>query len=51
MIKKLLFLIPLLIVAVLLFMLRATGVKVHITVSVVGLVLLVVTEIHKAIKK
>ena len=40
--KKLLFLIPLLIVAVLLFMLRATGVKVHIAVSVVGLVLLVV---------
>ena len=39
--KKLLFLIPLLIVAVLLFMLRATGVKVHIAVSVVGLVLIV----------
>ena len=39
--KKLLFLIPMIIVAVLLFMLRATGMKVHIAVSVVGLVLLV----------
>ena len=38
--KKLLFLIPMIIVAVLLFMLRATGMKVHIAVSVVGLVLL-----------
>ena len=39
--KKILFLIPMVIVAVLLFMLRATGMKVHIAVSVVGLVLLV----------
>ena len=39
--KKLLFLIPMIIVAVLLFMLRATGMKVHIAVSVVGLVLLI----------
>ena len=39
--KKVLFLVPMLIVAVLLFMLRATGMKVHIAVSVVGLVLLV----------
>ena len=38
--KKLLFLIPMIIVSVLLFMLRATGMKVHIAVSVVGLVLL-----------
>ena len=39
--KKVLFLIPMLIVAVLLFMLRATGMKVHIAVSVVGLALLI----------
>ena len=39
--KKALFLIPMIIVAVLLFMLRATGMKVHIAVSVVGLGLLV----------
>ena len=39
--KKVLFLIPLVIVAVLLFLLRATGMKVHIAVSVIGLVLLV----------
>ena len=39
--KNVLFLVPMLIVAVLLFMLRATGMKVHIAVSVVGLVLLV----------
>ena len=39
--KKLLFLIPMIIVAVLLFMLRATGMKVHIAVSVIGLVLLI----------
>ena len=39
--KKSLFLIPMVIVAVLLFMLRATGMKVHIAVSVVGLVLLI----------
>ena len=39
--KNLLFIIPMIVVAVLLFMLRATGMKVHIAVSVVGLVLLV----------
>ena len=39
--KKLLFLIPMVIVAVLLFMLRATGMKVHIAVSVIGLALLI----------
>ena len=39
--KKVLFLVPMLIVAVLLFMLRATGMKVHIAVSVAELVLLV----------
>lgn len=39
--KKLLFLIPMIIVAMLLFMLRATGMTAHIAVSVVGLVLLI----------
>ena len=39
--KNVLFLIPMVIVAVLLFMLRATGMKVHIALSVVGLVLLI----------
>ena len=39
--KNVLFLIQMVIVAVLLFMLRATGMKVHIAVSLVGLVLLV----------
>ena len=39
--KKLLFLIPMLLVVVALFLLRATGMKVHIAVSVVGLVLLI----------
>ena len=39
--KKVLFLIPMVIVAVLLFMLRATGMKAHIAVSVIGLVLLI----------
>lgn len=39
--KNVMFLIPLVIVAVLLFMLRATGMTLHIAVSVVGLVLLV----------
>ena len=39
--KNVLFLVPMLIVAVLLFMLRATGMKVHIAVSLVGLVLLI----------
>ena len=39
--KKLLFLIPMIIVAVLLFMLRATGMTAHIAVSIVGLVLLI----------
>ena len=43
--KNLLFVIPLIVVAVLLFMLRATGMKVHIAVSFVGLVLLVVYTI------
>ena len=39
--KKVLFLVPMLIVAVLLFMLRATGMKVHIAVAAIGLILLV----------
>lgn len=39
--KNLLFVIPLILVAILLFMLRATGMKVHIAVSVVGLALLI----------
>ena len=39
--KNLLFLIPMIIVAVLLFMLRSTGIKVHFALSVVGLVLLI----------
>ena len=39
--KNILFLIPMLLVVVALFLLRATGMKVHIAVSVVGLVLLV----------
>ena len=39
--KKVLFLVPMVVVAVLLFMLRATGMKVHIVVSLVGIVLLV----------
>ena len=39
--KKVLFLIPMVIVAVLLFMLRATGMTAHIALSVVGLVVLV----------
>ena len=39
--KNLLFLSPMVIVAVLLFMLRATGMTAHIAVSVVGLVILV----------
>jgi hypothetical protein len=38
--KNLLFTIPMIIVAVLLFMLRATGIKVHIALSVLGLVIL-----------
>ena len=40
--KNLLFIIPMIVVAVLLFMLRATGMKVHIALSVIGLVLLIV---------
>ena len=40
--KNILFLIPMLLVVVALFLLRATGMKVHIAVSVVGLVLLIV---------
>ena len=39
--KNVLFLIPMVIVAILLFMLEKTGMKIHITVSVVGLVLLI----------
>ena len=39
--KNLLFIIPMLVVAVLLFMLRATGMKVHIAVSLVGLLILI----------
>ena len=39
--KNLLFIIPMIVVAVLLFMLRATGMKAHIAVSVIGLVLLI----------
>jgi hypothetical protein len=39
--KNLLFVIPLVAVAVLLFMLRATGMTAHIIVSVIGLVILV----------
>ena len=39
--KNVLFLIPIVLVAVLLFMLRATGMPVHIAVSVVGLLILV----------
>ena len=39
--KKVLFLIPMVIVAVLLFMLRATGMTAHILLSVIGLLILV----------
>lgn len=39
--KNLLFVLPLIIVAVLLFMLRATGMTAHVALSVVGLLLLV----------
>ena len=39
--KNLLFLIPMIIIAALLFMLRATGLVAHIVVSVIGLILLV----------
>ena len=39
--KNILFLIPMIIVMVLLFMLRATVMKAHIAVSVIGLVLLI----------
>ena len=39
--KNLLFVIPMIVVAVLLFMLRTTGMAVHIAVSVIGLVILV----------
>lgn len=39
--KNLLFLIPMIIVAVLLFLLRATGMTAHIAVSVIGLIILV----------
>ena len=40
--KNILFLIPMLLVVVALFLLRATGMTAHIAVSVVGLVLLIV---------
>ena len=39
--KNLFFIIPMILVAVLLFMLRATGMTAHIIVSVVGLAILV----------
>ena len=39
--KNLMFVIPMVIVAVLLFMLRATGMTAHIALSVIGLVILV----------
>jgi len=39
--KNILFLIPMLLIVVALFLLRVTGMKVHIAVSVVGLVLIV----------
>lgn len=39
--KNILFLIPMLLVVVALFLLRETGMKVHIAVSVIGLVLLI----------
>ena len=39
--KNVLFLIPMIAAAVLLFMLRTTGIELHIAVSVVGLILLV----------
>ena len=39
--KNVLFLIPLMVVAILLFLLRATGMTAHIAVSVVGLIILV----------
>jgi hypothetical protein len=39
--KNLLFIIPMIAVAVLLFMLRATGMTAHIIVSVIGLALLI----------
>ncbi len=39
--KDILFLIPMLLVVAALFLLRATGMKVHIAVSVIGLLLLV----------
>ena len=39
--KNVLFLIPMVIIVVLLFLLRATGMKVHIAVSFVGIVILI----------
>ena len=39
--KNLMFVIPMVIVSILLFMLRATGMAVHIAVSAIGLVILV----------
>ena len=38
--KNLMFVIPMVVIAVLLFMLRATGMTVHIAMSVIGLVVL-----------
>ena len=40
--KNMLLLIPMFVVAVLLFLLRTTGMKAHIIVSVIGLVILVI---------
>ena len=39
--KNILFLIPMLLVVVALFLLRATGMKIHIAVAVVGLLILI----------
>ena len=40
--KNILFLIPMVIIAVLLFLLKETGMKAHIALSVIGLVILVI---------
>ena len=42
--KNLLFLIPMVIVGVLLFLLRTTGMSVHIAISVIGLLILEVSN-------
>ena len=44
--KNLLFIIPMIVVAVLLFMLRATGMKAHIAVSVIGLAILISENVN-----